>query len=296
MSMDEPPKPGQRTMAENGNFVRSLEAPKYGFDRYVEEKLANAGGRILKGKGNKGAVYMNGHFKGLTEGQAREKIRQGYASMSDEARAPYERGAQGADVMSAREQVNDQRFYNARGVVASKETEAAQAGTMSRDGKAIAAASDYSASKPAPRIPMERLPAGQAKSPVNPRAITGSLINDAEKAGRPNAPAPRAPGAINGTPVDLRRAMGASKNPLSVPPPMTQAPSPGPVPVGQGFEPKPISGSLASTPATKGIDKEFWDWLLKNPEPQRPAPKPVGPPVMAPSDEMLKKKQMMAGK
>jgi hypothetical protein len=292
MSMDEPPKPGQRTMAENGNFVRSLEAPKYGFDRYVEEKLANAGGRILKGKGNKGAVYMDGHFKGLTEGQAREKIRQGYASMSDEARAPYERGAQGADVMSAREQVNDQRFYNARGVVASKEAEAAQAGTMSRDGKAIAAASDYSASKPAQNIPMPRLEPGQAKPPVNPRAITDSIINDAEKAGQPNAPVPRAPGAINGTPVDLRRAMDASKNPPSVPPPMSQAPSPGPVPVGQGFEPKPIEGSLASTPSTKGIGEEF----LKNPEPQRPAPKPVGPPVMAPSDEMLKKKQMMAGK
>jgi hypothetical protein len=268
-----------------GNFVRNLEAPKFGVERYIEEKLNNAGGRQLKGKGNKGFVYMDGHFKGMTEGQAREAARKAYAGMSPEARAPFEKGAQGRDVMSAGEVARENQFYNARGVAAGG------------GGTPVPGVTPRQIGTP-PVTPSVAQPSQAGKPPVMAtpppsaadRAGAGTMIGNADGS---NQPRPSNLGTINGTPVEQIRAESASRNPLSVPAkgnsvkpaqpsPPSYVPIAGP-PRGlrKGgvwdasraplFEPLPIITwpDFASRPSTEGIGEES----LRNPaRPARPLP------------------------
>ena len=108
-----------KTVGETANYIRSLEAPKFGVDRYIEERMAaGAGTRELKGSSRKGFIYGAGPYKGLTEGQAKERARAEYNGLNDRSRQRYESGAQGRDVMSGREVAREDQFYNARGAAA----------------------------------------------------------------------------------------------------------------------------------------------------------------------------------
>jgi hypothetical protein len=86
-----------------GALAASLERPKFGIERYLEEQTAAAGGTITGGRRALNTQYTSGPYRGMTPDQAREKMRQAYAALPDKQRAAYERGAQGGDIMSGRE-------------------------------------------------------------------------------------------------------------------------------------------------------------------------------------------------
>ena len=82
-----------------------------GFERFLEEGLAQAGGRRASGSNRKaGAFYTNGWAKGLTRGQAIEKARSMYEKLPDAKRKKYEGEANMTDVRSQRE-VDDATNY-----------------------------------------------------------------------------------------------------------------------------------------------------------------------------------------
>lgn len=121
----------QQALAESNAYAEqqaqeamrgALSPPKYGFERFLERGMSMAGGRTLKGDG-KGAIYRRGWAKGLTKGQAEEKMRGMYGRMSPSARARYEDQANMRDVrtkgeMAAAEEYRRQRaaLYGATGV------------------------------------------------------------------------------------------------------------------------------------------------------------------------------------
>lgn len=98
----------QRTAANEidpAGIVASLERPKFGVERFIDEQINQGGGRVVSGMDKKtGAVYTSGRFKGMTRDQAAEQLRREYASMPDDQRMAYEQSAQNRDVTSAREQ------------------------------------------------------------------------------------------------------------------------------------------------------------------------------------------------
>lgn len=237
-----PPPPlameGGTAAAPNpATFVRALDPPKYGFDRYVEQHLANAGGRTLKGKGSKGNIYTSGHFAGKTQGQAIEMMRAAYAGMSDEARAPFEAGANGRDVMSATEQATLARHDLARGVAAG--------GGMGQSPPTQSPVTPRSITEPAPTsvpapapVPTSPPPSPSPSPPARPGGILEQTPNGKVTAER------QADGTIkrtlNGVSVD---AQGKA-----LPPPTPAIPAPGMIP-------RSIEGALGgrSENAPKGV-------------------------------------------
>jgi hypothetical protein len=186
-----PPNFADRTPQEAGNFIRSLEAPKLGVDRFIESRMAgSAGTRELRGNRRGGAKYTEGPYKGLTEGQARERARQEYAGLNDAQRSRYEQGAQARDVMSARELATEDRYYNARGVAAQMNGGANLDGRNGggRNGEP-AAAVPTQPTQPAPQT-------GAAPAPAQPAPQTGAAPAATNQTEAPpsETPAPAANG------------------------------------------------------------------------------------------------------
>lgn len=198
------PATGTNEAPNPATFVKALDPPKYGFDRYVEQHLANAGGRTLKGKGSKGNIYTSGHFAGKTQGQAIEMMRAAYAGMSDEARAPFEAGANGRDVMSATEQATLARHDLARGV---------EAGGGMSQGSPVTGGS----------VATPQSPAGSGPAPIavtTSRPPAGTTIGLDGRSYAPTTPQPRASGGIfeqtaNGKVRAERQADGTIKRTLN---------------------------------------------------------------------------------
>jgi hypothetical protein len=218
------PATGTNAAPNPATFVKALDPPKYGFDRYVEEKLASAGGRTLKGKGSKGNIYTSGHFKGKTQGQAIEMMRAAYAGMSDEARAPFEAGANGRDVMSATEQATLARHDLARGVAAG--------GGMGQN---------LPAQSPATPRGISASPVMATPPPVTapPSQQAGAIVSAAESAGS----SPR--GIFENGPDGKVRAERQADGTIKRTP--VQAPAQAPAP--QIPMPRAITPGLPATPA-----------------------------------------------
>ena len=79
-----------------------------GFEAFLTRGLNQSGGRRLDGRARgkkRGYKYMEGPFKGLTQGQATEKARSMYAGLGDSERRRYEGVAAGDDIRSSREKM-----------------------------------------------------------------------------------------------------------------------------------------------------------------------------------------------
>jgi len=76
------PSPDSPAMPNTGSYRAGLRRPQTGFEAYVDEQMGLAGGRKVSGGDNKtGSVFTSGPYKGMTKGQAYEKMRENYAGM-----------------------------------------------------------------------------------------------------------------------------------------------------------------------------------------------------------------------
>lgn len=112
-----PPLPDQQngSQAPGAALVAALRTPKYGAERYIEERLNQAGGRVLDGRRRRPQyAYQSGPLKGMTQAQATERLRAEYAALPDAERMRYEDRANGNDIISPRERAREQQHFNAQ--------------------------------------------------------------------------------------------------------------------------------------------------------------------------------------
>jgi hypothetical protein len=158
-------------------------------------------------------------------------MRAAYAGMSDEARAPFEAGANGRDVMSATEQATLARHDLARGVAAG--------GGMGQN---------LPAQSPATPRGISASPVMATPPPVTapPSQQAGAIVSAAENAGS----SPR--GIFENGPNGKVRAERQADGTIKRTPTQTPAPSPSPPPAPQS--PIPMPRSIEMTPAGRASD------------------------------------------
>ena len=183
-------------------LVAALRTPKYGAERYIEEALNKAGGRMLNGRRSKPQfAYQTGPLKGMTQAQASEHLRAQYAALPDAERMRYEDQANRNDITSPRERDTEQQHFNAL--------------AMDRGlGASPMAAPSGGAQGPA-SMPGSRPGSGFSGVAGGGKADAFRLRTPEEVAGRIGAPAPMSRPRLEpgGMTTDMARGYAANVNP-----------------------------------------------------------------------------------
>lgn len=228
-----PPVPDQQngSQAPGAALVAALRTPKYGAERYIEERLNQAGGRVLDGRRRRPQyAYQSGPLKGMTQAQATERLRAEYAALPDAERMRYEDQANGNDIISPRERAREQQHFNAQAM-----------------DRGLGASPMAPPSGGAPSLPGSRPGSGFSGVAGGGKADAFRLRTPEEVAGRVGAPAPLSRPRLEpgGMTTDMARAYAANVNPDGT---LKQAKPPGPDRI-QTSKPLPFMQSTLDGPS-----------------------------------------------